>query len=145
MKNDLISRSTMIKRINAVLSDLVLQGKMSSYEVYDTIIAIIDVEPTIYAVEIQELEDHVRDLTKKIEQLRMENARPSIMLTSAQSAAKTWKRRAEAIQRDFGEFAARINTGEDIMGCEYCKKNYAEGECNCNCLKDFEWRGVKEE
>lgn len=95
--------------------------------------------------EIHELEDHVRDLTKKIEQLQMENAELSIMFTSAQSAAETWKRRVEAIQRDFGEFAARINTGEDIMGCEYCKKNYAEGECNCNCLKDFEWRGVKEE
>lgn len=145
MENDLISRSTMIKRINTVLSDLVRQGKMHSYEVYDTIIAIIDTEPTIDAVEIQELEDHVRDLTKKIEQLQMENAGLSIMLTSTQSAAKTWKRRTEAIQRDFGEFAARINTGEDIMGCEYCKKNYAKGECNCNCLKDFEWRGVKEE
>lgn len=42
MENDLISRSTMIKRINTVLSDLVLQGKMYSYEVYDTIIAMID-------------------------------------------------------------------------------------------------------
>lgn len=145
MENDLISRSTMIKRINAVLSDLVSQGKMRSYEVYDTIIAIIDTEPTIDAVEIQELEDHVRDLTKKIEQLQMENAGLSIMLTSAQSDAETWKWKTEAIQRDFGEFAARINAGEDMMGCEYCKKNYAKGGCNCNCLKDFEWRGVKEE
>lgn len=49
----------------------------------------------------------------------------------------------EAIQRDFGDFAARINAGEDVMACEYCKKNFGEGECSCNCLKDFEWRGSK--
>ena len=57
MENDLISRSTMIKRINTVLSDLVLQGKMHSCEVYDTIIAIIDVEPTIDAVEVVRCKD----------------------------------------------------------------------------------------
>ena len=86
----------------------------------------------------------IESMYEEFEQLQQENAGLSIMLTSAQSAAKTWKRKTEAIQCDFGEFAARINTGEDLMGCEYCNKNYAEGECNCNCLKDFEWIGVKE-
>lgn len=86
----------------------------------------------------------IESMYEEFEQLQQENAGLSIMLTSAQSAAKTWKQKTEAIQRDFGEFAARINTGEDLMGCEYCNKNYAECECNCNCLKDFEWIGVKE-
>lgn len=57
MENDLISRSTMIKRINAVLPGLVLQGKMDSYEGYDTIIAMIDAEPTIDAVEVVRYKD----------------------------------------------------------------------------------------
>ena len=36
------------------------------------------------------------------------------------------------------EFAARINSGEDVSACEYCNKEF--GECNCNCLKEFELR-----
>ena len=40
------------------------------------------------------------------------------------------------------EFAARINSGEDVSACEYCKKEF--GVCNCNCLKEFEFRGAKE-
>lgn len=89
--------------------------------------------------------DLIERLSDELEQAQQENAGLEIMLTAAQSAAETWKRIYEAIQRDFGEFVARINAGEDMIGCEYCKKNYAEGECSCNCLKDFEWRVQKED
>ena len=66
---------------------------------------------------IEYLEDHLRDATKKIEYL-------------------------EALQHDVThdskELIARINAGEDIRTCDYCKKNF--GDCSCNCLNDFEWR-----
>lgn len=88
--------------------------------------------------------DLIESLYAELDEAQQENAGLSIMLMSAQSASETWKQMAEAIQRDFGEFSARINAGEDLMGCEYCKKNYAEGGCSCNCLNDFEWRGVQE-
>ena len=87
--------------------------------------------------------DLIESLYAELDEAQQVNDGLNIMLTTAQSAAETLKQRAEAIQRDFGEFVARINAGEDMMGCAYCKKNYAEGECNCNCLEDFEWHGAQ--
>lgn len=40
------------------------------------------------------------------------------------------------------EFAARINSGEDISACEYCKKTF--GSCNCNCIEEFEIRTLEQ-
>lgn len=42
------------------------------------------------------------------------------------------------VTHDSKELVARINAGDDVRTCEYCKKNF--GDCNCNCLNDFEWR-----
>ena len=53
---------------------------------------------------------------------------------------KKAKHELEMIQHDFGDFNARLNAGEDLMACEYCKKNF--GECSLNCIKEFEWRGI---
>ena len=53
MENDLISRHDLLERINTVLSDLVIQGKLYSYEVYDTIISLIDVAPAVDAEPVQ--------------------------------------------------------------------------------------------
>lgn len=47
------------------------------------------------------------------------------------------KERFELMHKDFRELAARNNSGEDLMACDYCRKNF--GECSCNCMKDFEW------
>lgn len=47
------------------------------------------------------------------------------------------KERFEFMHKDFRELVARNNAGEDLMACDYCRKNF--GECSCNCMKDFEW------
>ena len=57
MNDDLIIRSALIERINTVLSDLVIKGELYSYEVYDTILAMIDVAPAVDAVEVVRCKD----------------------------------------------------------------------------------------
>lgn len=41
------------------------------------------------------------------------------------------------VTHDSKELVARINAGDVVRTCEYCKKNF--GDCNYNCLNDFEW------
>lgn len=47
MENDLINRNDLIKTINSVMAEFVIKGEIQSYEVYDTIIALIQVAPSV--------------------------------------------------------------------------------------------------
>lgn len=42
------------------------------------------------------------------------------------------------VTHDSKELIARINAGDDVRTCDYCKKNF--GDCSCSCMEDFEWR-----
>lgn len=76
-------------------------------------------------------EEH--NIQKLYYELYFENIRLNDKLKKA-------KHKLEMIQRDFGDFNARLSAGEDLMACEYCKKNFYE--CSLNCIKEFEWRGI---
>lgn len=57
------------------------------------------------------------------------------------SAYEAMKRERDAAVNDMRELISRMNAGEDVMACEYCAKRF--GVCNCNCLNEFELRGVE--
>lgn len=74
-----------------------------------------------------------------IQNYGLKNAELEIKLSLERFRRDRLQQQIESIQKDFRQLVARINSGEDLMACDYCRKNF--GECNCNCLKDFEWYG----
>lgn len=61
--------------------------------------------------------------------------------TELYSAYDAMKRERDAAVKDMRELISRMNAGEDVMACEYCAKRF--GICNCNCLNEFELRGME--
>ena len=64
------------------------------------------------------------------------------LIESLSAELEQVERERDAAVKCAKEFAARINAGEELTACEYCDKEF--GTCNCNCMKEFEWRGAKE-
>lgn len=98
------------------------------------------------------LGDHLREAADMIEHLDEENAGLDILLTSAQSAAETWQRRAEAAERDLRE-ADRLDCVHCIhnkpidakceaydFNCRTCKEPCACKSCEGN--SNWKWRGL---
>lgn len=90
---------------------------------------------------IQQLEDHLREATKMVEQIEAERDGLSIMLTSATSAAETYKRERDAAVADLRR----------AMHCPSCV-NWRKPEKAAVCIacqygrtRRFEWRGVQKE
>lgn len=53
MNNDLISRSKLIQHVNEIIAELVVKGELYSYEVYDTMIALIEAAPAVDVESVQ--------------------------------------------------------------------------------------------
>jgi len=90
--------------------------------------------------------DLIEEMSAKAEEDQTVIAGFEIMLSSAKSAAETWKRRAEAAERD-------INKVSKYYPCAVCKHWHLGGcklaadldEPNWRCNRDtnrFEWRGL---
>ena len=51
--NDLINRSKLIQHVNEIIAELVIKGELYSYEVYDTMIALIEAAPAVDVESVQ--------------------------------------------------------------------------------------------
>lgn len=53
MNNDLISRSKLIQHVNEIIAEPVVKGELYSYEVYNTVIALIEAAPAVDVESVQ--------------------------------------------------------------------------------------------
>ena len=86
--------------------------------------------------------DLIESISAELEQVKQERDGLSITLTTAESAAETYKRERDAAVEDLKD---RCYTGKAMCNyCillkngQFCAKECDDGEC-------FEWRGVKED
>lgn len=87
------------------------------------------------------LGDHLYEAANMIEHLDEENAGLDMLLTSAQSAAETWQRRAEAAERDI---RAMLCEDSSTVLCKYCA-HLKNDDCvwmSEKCSSIVEWRGL---
>lgn len=53
MNNDLISRSKLVQHVDEIIAELVVKGELYSYEVYDTMITLIEAAPAVDVESVQ--------------------------------------------------------------------------------------------
>ena len=126
MTNDLIGRSELLKKAIRV-SEFDEGG-------WERILRAVPVE------EIEAAEAVAGDLIEELAGVKEQLAGMETMLTSAQSAAETWKRRAEAAVDDIElgiccETCKHDNDDDEKLFCRGCVRITSRG--------NWEWRGVK--
>lgn len=88
--------------------------------------------------------DLIESLSAQLDQVTRERDGLSIMLTSATSAAETYKRERDAAVKDIEELRTRYFRGT----CHYCKhhgEEYISNDCMDCHGSNWQWRGVEKE